>query len=132
MLAVLERDIVMGSQITRIGILKNERKEWKELQSMKSKAMKEREANENQMLRGKCLYLRLSRPSLLPDPSRQYGAFREFVGASPSDRRQVTTREIASPQKLALWIIVEISLGYRGISHSISSVCFIAPCDYCF
>lgn len=31
MLAVLERDIVRGSQITRSEILKNWRKEWKEL-----------------------------------------------------------------------------------------------------
>ena len=68
---------------------------------------------------GKCLHLRLSRSSLLPNHSRQYRAFREFVGASSSDRRQVTTGEIASPQKLTLWIIVEISLGYRDISHSI-------------
>lgn len=67
---------------------------------------------------GKCLHLRLSRSSLLPNHSRQYRAFREFIGASSSDRRQVATGEIASHQKL--WIIVELSLGYRGISHSIS------------
>jgi hypothetical protein len=131
MLAVLERDIAKGGQITRSGILKNE----KNLRKRRSgKQIRPNACLEELNVEERWFYLRPSRSSLLPDHSRQYRAFREFIGPSSSDGQQVTTGEIASPQKPTLWIIVEISLEYRGISHSISPqiVCFIAPCDYCF